>query len=87
MNLYTVLDRKAHQVSVPFGAVNDGIACRMVMEWMKEPHPPMFAKYPKDFALVHIGEFADDDGTLTPAKDVREVVDVSVLYEAIQPKA
>lgn len=82
MNLYTVKDKKASHAQPPFAAPNDAVACRLVMESLRDGQS-MLAKYPGDFQVIHVGEYAEDDGWILPAKDVRLVVEVQTLVDSM----
>lgn len=81
MNLYVLRDKKSNTVAAPFAAPSDGVAMRLVMDALDDPKATI-ARYPKDFVVIYIGEYADDDGTLRPADVVRTLVEVEVLAES-----
>lgn len=81
MNLYTLRDKQSNTVAPPFAAPTDGIACRYVVESMKD-RDSMPAKYPGDFELFFVGEYHEVDGILLPAMPPRSVVQVKTLAEA-----
>lgn len=81
MNLYVLKDKKANTVSSPFSAASDGVAMRYVMDSLSDGQS-MVSRWPADFLVYHVGEYADDDGTLSPAAEVRLVIDVGVLAES-----
>lgn len=82
MNLYAMKDMKAQLVSAPFGATNDGVACRMVMESLRDAQSTI-AKYPADFELIAVGEYDEHTGALG-YMDVRKVVSVATLAESMR---
>lgn len=77
MNIYTIFDTKAEIYNQPFYANNNNHAIRMVGDALGDPNHD-FAKHPEDFLLFHIGEFDQDNGTLT-ADDVTFVVKIEDL--------
>lgn len=83
MKLYTMRDKKSGLCSAPFAAPNDGVAFRMVLESLRD-RDAMISKYPADFQVLFLGEYAEDDGSLSPAKDVRVIVEVSALAESLK---
>lgn len=83
MNLYTLVDKKSNTCMPPFAAQNDGVACRNIMDALRDVQA-MIAKYPKDYVLVHVGQYAEDDGMLVPAREVRNVAEVYTLFEALK---
>lgn len=82
MNLYTIRDKKADAVAAPFAAPNDGVACRYVMESLRDPQS-MLAKYPKDYEVLFVGEYNESTGELGPAP-ARLIVEVTVLADTLK---
>jgi hypothetical protein len=65
INLFTVYDAAAARYLEPFHAPTIEYAIRQFRSSV-EQEGHMFAKYPEDYTLFHIGEYNQETGLLTP---------------------
>lgn len=70
MKFYSVLDVKVESYSAPFAAANDAQAFRSFEQAIQDPQTTL-SKYPEDFTLWRIGEFAEETGRLIPENPVQ----------------
>lgn len=62
--VYSVKDLKAEAFAPPFFLTNNHVAKRTFVSALADPTHPMH-RYPEDYELHRVGEFADDTGGLT----------------------
>lgn len=60
-NVYTIYDSKAKAYSLPFHAVNDAVATRMVGASVNDPGTTL-NKHPEDFVIYELARFDDETG-------------------------
>lgn len=63
--MFSVFDSKSGIYSQPFTSINLGTALRDFSAACNDKGTELH-KYPLDFSLMHIAEFDDDTGTITP---------------------
>ena len=73
MKLYSIFDAKANTFCAPFVCVSNGVAVRQLMDLVQDEKTTI-SKYPEDFSLYFIGDFADDSGMLLPLDSVPVLV-------------
>lgn len=73
MKLYSILDEKAGTFCPPFVCVSNGVAVRQLMDLVQDEKTTI-SKYPEDFSLYFVGDFADDTGLLLPLDSVPVLV-------------
>lgn len=66
LNVYSIFDAKAAVFGLPFFSHNNALAMRNIEAAMMEGNA-MFAKFPADFQLYHVGSFDDGTGELRPS--------------------
>lgn len=79
---YTLYDRKALQYNVPFFAVADGVAVRMLQELVADTNTSP-GRHPGDYVLYCCGAYDDSNGSLHPVSALRHVIDAL----AVAPRA
>lgn len=62
INFYAVYDKKARCYSLPFTAVNDEVAVRIIQSTMD--NNSMLVQFSSDYRLDRIGEFLDENAAL-----------------------
>lgn len=67
VNVYAIYDSKADAFLQPWFAATHALAFRNIERATKNPESP-FVQFPADFTLFKIGEFNDEDGTLSASK-------------------
>jgi len=65
MNLFTVYDSAARRYLDPFCAETIEVAIRMFRALVNKPEH-MFARFPEDYTLFHVGSFDPESGLLVP---------------------
>lgn len=65
LKVFALRDVKADAFGSPFFVPNDGIARRVLSEWVRQPGSDV-AKYPAEFMLFEIGEYDNESALLTP---------------------
>lgn len=60
VNLYTIHDKRAGQYRAPFAMMSDGEAVRAFMDLL-EDKDSLVGKHPRDFALIKVGTWYQDD--------------------------
>lgn len=63
--LFTVFDSAAKRYLPPFTAQTVEVAIRRFRESLKDPQH-VFARFPEDYTLFHIGSFDAEKGLLIP---------------------
>lgn len=61
-SVYSIYDSKAKAYSLPFHAVNDAVATRMVGASVNDPGTTL-NKHPEDFIIYELARFDDEKGT------------------------
>lgn len=80
--MYVIYDTKVEAFHKPFHAQADGEAMRMINEAMNDENT-MFAKYPGDYQLYHMGTFDDSTGKVEtgPLADLGNLAIIRHLVE------
>lgn len=80
MRVYTIRDQAGEFFLPPFTAHNDAIAKRMFVGSMGDSF-----SHRMDFVLYFVGEFSDENGTLSPVEPVVVLAGYSVA-DSLDPR-
>ena len=80
MSIYTVYDKKACVHTSPFFAINKETAIRSFYRLANDSRSDVNL-FCDDYALYHVGEFYDHDGSVIPVQPVEHIVDASALIK------
>lgn len=83
LNIYCTYDRKAFMYHLPFYALNDAVAVRILSDEVSNPNSSV-SRHPNDYVLYFVGAFDDQNGQLWPEQPVRHVIDCNALVQALQ---
>lgn len=64
IKIFTVFDSKAEAYLQPFFMQSKGKAIRAIQNTLEDPNTDL-SKYPEDFTLFEIGEYDDQDASIT----------------------
>ena len=78
LKCFSVHDVKSLSFGVPFFAVSDGVATRMISDATNDSNT-MLSKHPEDFSLYYIGLFDDVKGIVIPEPIPVHIVAVVAL--------
>lgn len=60
MKIYTIYDVKSEGYGLPFFAINDAVAIRIVSQSAEDSE---LGKWPEDFMVCRLGEYSKHDGS------------------------
>lgn len=82
---YSIQDLKNGEFDSPFRALNDEDAIRGVILGIRSGKP-MFAQFPADYSLYHVGYFKSEDGSLVSNGSPRHIANIQSLAVAYGKK-
>lgn len=79
--MYVIYDSKAQSYSIPFHAVNDAVAMRMVSAAVNDPGTQL-AQHPEDFILYEIARFDDETANveLINQRSITTIMALKVMF-------
>jgi len=83
LNAYSIFDNKALVYQMPFFAPNDGHAVRAFGD-IANSSDTLVGRHPGDFSLFHVGEYDDQNASLSGLSPLRHVIDAVALVR-LQP--
>lgn len=84
INAYTLYDRKALQYNMPFFAVSDGVAVRMLQELVADTKTTP-GRHPSDYVLYRCGGYDDSSGTLLSVTALQHIIDAIAVVPRATP--
>lgn len=84
INAYTLYDRKSLQYNMPFFAVSDGTAVRMLQDLVADTNT-MPGRHPGDFVLYRCGGYDDASGALLPVTALQHIIDALAVVPRHTP--
>lgn len=78
LKVFAMRDVKADAYGSPFFLPNEGLAIRMLGEWVQDKRSEV-ARYPADFMMFQIGEFDNESGELVPMTPIMVTTAVACL--------